>query len=108
METVLTIISVFWTIYLYAGAVVLTFFLWGFYRNFKRINSIVETTQRTVEQLNEVKLVYIETINGVHYMYDFISRAFICQAASEDELWECARAKFPNKDILLTENTVKE
>lgn len=103
METVLTILNVIWNIFVFCSVCFTLLFLWGFYRNFKRVNQLVETSKQVAETLESVKLVYVETIDGTMYMYDALTRAFICQGTTEDELWDCVKAKFPNHNVLLTE-----
>ena len=49
-----------------------------------------------------VKLVYIEQVDGMFRMHDKFTHHYICQAATEQELWDMADAKFPNVKILST------
>ena len=54
--------------------------------------------------LAAVKLVYVEQVNGMAMMYDRYNQNFLAQAATEDELWTQARALFPNKELILSDN----
>jgi hypothetical protein len=47
-----------------------------------------------------VKLVYVEQVGNMYLMYDKINNHYICQAATEQELWEIAKNKFPNMQVL--------
>jgi hypothetical protein len=50
--------------------------------------------------LKTVKLVSVEVVNDRVIMYDAINHAFICQAATEEELWALAKDLFPSKELL--------
>ena len=47
-----------------------------------------------------MKLVYVEQVNGMYHMYDTLNHTFICQAATEKELWDIAESKFPGKSVI--------
>ena len=47
-----------------------------------------------------VKLVYVEQVGNMYLMYDKINNHYICQAPTEQELWEIAKNKFPNMQVL--------
>ena len=47
-----------------------------------------------------MKLVYVEQVCGMFHMYDITTNSFICQAATEKELWEIAKTKFPGKSVI--------
>ena len=49
-----------------------------------------------------IKLVYIEQIDGMFRMHDKFTHHYICQAPTEEELWNIANAKFPNVKVLTT------
>jgi hypothetical protein len=49
-----------------------------------------------------VKLVYVEQVDGVFRMHDKFTHHYICQAATEQELWDIANTKFPNVKVLTT------
>jgi uncharacterized protein with HEPN domain len=47
-----------------------------------------------------VKLVYIEQVDGMYRMHDKFTHHYICQAATEEELWDLAKEQLPNMKIL--------
>ena len=49
-----------------------------------------------------VKLVYIEQVDGMYRMHDKFTHHYICQAATEQELWDIADVKFPNVKVMST------
>ena len=76
-----------------------TVFLIGLIRNIRREISLIEDVSRFK---NTIKLVYVEKIDGMYRMHDKFTHHYICQAATEKELWEIADAKFPNVKIMST------
>ena len=58
---------------------------------------------KDVEKFKQtVKLVYIEQVDGMFRMHDKFTHHYICQASTEQELWDIADAKFPNVKIMST------
>ena len=51
--------------------------------------------------LKTVKLVSVEFVNDRPMMFDAVNHAFICQAETEEELWQTAKNLFPGKELLL-------
>ena len=49
-----------------------------------------------------VKLVYVEQVGDMFRMHDKFTHQYLCQAATEKELWDIADAKFPNVKIMST------
>ena len=49
-----------------------------------------------------IKLVYIEQVDGMFRMHDKFTHHYICQAATEKELWDIADTRFPNVKVLTT------
>lgn len=92
---------------------VLQFFLWWllfeavffavrWYLNYKKINQLEKEVKTVMQDIKQnCKVVYIETVDNVHLMYDQISGNFVCQAESEDDLWQRAKLLFPNKEFII-------
>jgi hypothetical protein len=75
-----------------------TIFLIGLVRHLRK--ELVKT--KTVENLtNAIKLVYIERVDDVNYLYDGLTHTFITQASTEDEMWANARLQHPNKEFII-------
>ena len=51
-----------------------------------------------------IKLVYIEKVDNICYMYDGLTNSFITQAATEEELWRNAKLRYPNKEFIIKGN----
>jgi hypothetical protein len=91
------IIQALITAYVTISTICFTLFLIGLIRNIRKELS-VEKGIATVKQT--MKLVYVEQVNGMYHMYDTLNHTFICQAATEKELWDIAESKFPGKSVI--------
>ena len=74
-----------------------TIFLVGLIRNIRREINLIEDVEKFKKT---VKLVYVEQVDGMYRMHDKFTHHYICQAATEKELWEIADAKFPNVKVM--------
>jgi len=64
---------------------------------------------KDVEKFKQaVKLVYIEQVDGMFRMHDKFTHHYICQAATEEELWDLAKQQLPNMKILTADIEVKK
>jgi hypothetical protein len=78
--------------------IVTTIFLVELVSNLRK--ELTKTT--TVENLaNAIKLVYVEQVDDINYLYDGLTHTFITQAPTEDELWANARLQYPNKEFII-------
>ena len=76
-----------------------TIFLFGLVRNIRKEIQLIEDVDRFKKT---VKLVYVEQVDGMYRMHDKFTHHYICQAATEKELWETADAMFPNVKVMST------
>ncbi len=76
-----------------------TIFLVGLIRNIRREINLIEDVEKFKKT---VKLVYVEQVDGMYRMHDKFTHHYICQAATEKELWETADAMFPNVKVMST------
>jgi hypothetical protein len=76
-----------------------TVFLIGLVRNIRKEIQLIEDVGKFKKT---VKLVYIEQVDGMYRMHDKFTHHYICQAATEKELWDLADAKFPNVKVMST------
>jgi hypothetical protein len=76
-----------------------TIFLIGLIRNIRKEIQLIEDVGRFKKT---VKLVYVEQVDGMYRMHDKFTHHYICQAATEKELWETADAMFPNVKVMST------
>ena len=93
------ILHTFWTVYSIVCVTFTTIFLWNLVRNIRKEINLIED----VKQFKQTaKLVYVEQVDGMYRMHDKFTHHYICQAATEKELWEIADAKFPNVKVMST------
>jgi len=76
-----------------------TIFLIGLVRNIRKEIDLIEDVDKFKKT---VKLVYVEQVDGMYRMHDKFTHHYICQAATEKELWDLADAKFPNVKVMST------
>jgi hypothetical protein len=76
-----------------------TVFLWNLVRNIRKEIQLIEDVDKFK---NTVKLVYVEQVDGMYRMHDKFTHHYICQAATEKELWDIADNKFPNVKVMST------
>jgi hypothetical protein len=93
------ILHTIWTVYSIVCVTFTTIFLWNLVRNIRKEINLIED----VKQFKQTaKLVYIEQVDGMYRMHDKFTHHYICQAPTEEELWDIANAKFPNVKVLTT------
>ena len=93
------ILHTIWTVYSIACVTFTTIFLWNLVRNIRKEINLIED----VKQFKQTaKLVYVEQVDGMFRMHDKFTHHYICQAVTEEELWDIANAKFPNVKVLTT------
>ena len=95
------ILKAIWLVISIISVIFTAIFVWGLIKNIRKELAFVEDVNKTRET---VKFVYVEHLNGMYRMYDKFTNHFICQAKTELELWNIARDKFPNKNVM----TLKE
>ena len=93
------ILNTIWTVYSIACVTFTTIFLWNLVRNIRREVNLIEDVRQFKQT---AKLVYVEQVDGMYRMHDKFTHHYICQAATEKELWETAEAKFPNVKVMST------
>ena len=93
------ILHTIWTVYSVICVIFTTVFLWNLVRNIRREIDLVKSTD-TVKKT--MKLVYIEQVDDMFRMHDKFTHQYLCQAATEKELWKTADAMFPNVKVMST------
>jgi hypothetical protein len=92
LHTIWTVISIFSVIFT-------VMFVYYFIKNVY----VELTLAKDVDKFKKtVKLVYVEQVDGMFRMHDKFTHHYICQAATEQELWKIADAKFPDVKVLTT------
>ena len=92
LHTIWTVISIFSVIFT-------VMFVYYFIKNVY----VELTLAKDVDKFKKtIKLVYIEQVDGMFRMHDKFTHHYICQAATEKELWDIADTKFPNVKVLTT------
>ena len=93
------ILNTIWTVYSIVCVTFTTIFLWNLVRNIRKEINLIED----VKQFKQTaKLVYVEQVDGMYRMHDKFTHHYICQAATEKELWDIADIRFPNVKVLTT------
>ena len=93
------ILNIIWTVISIFSVVFTVMFVYYFIKNVRaelNLNKDVKKFKQTV------KLVYVEQVDGMFRMHDKFTHHYICQAATEKELWDIADTKFPNVKVLTT------
>ena len=93
------ILNIIWTVISIFSVVFTVMFVYYFIKNVRaelNLNKDVKKFKQTV------KLVYVEQVDGMFRMHDKFTHHYICQAATEKELWDIADTRFPNVKVLTT------
>lgn len=93
------ILKAIWVLYTTISVIFTTIFLWGLITNVRKELQLKEDID-TVKK--SIKIVYIEQVGNVYFMYDKITQRFICQAESELEVLKKAESMFPGFKVLTT------
>ena len=99
------ILHTIWTVYSIACVTFTTIFLWNLVRNIRKEINLIEDVRQFKQT---AKLVYIEQVDGMYRMHDKFTHSYICQAATEEELWDLAKEQLPNMKILTADVEVSK
>ena len=99
------ILHTFWTVYSIVCVTFTTIFLWNLVRNIRKEINLIEDVRQFKQT---AKLVYIEQVDGMYRMHDKFTHSYICQAATEEELWDLAKEQLPNMKILTADVEVSK
>ena len=98
------ILNTIWTVISIFSVVFTVMFVYYFIKNVY----VELTLAKDVNKFKKtVKLVYVEQIDGMFRMHDKFTHQYICQAATEKELWDIADTRFPNVKVLTTSISVE-
>ena len=93
------ILNTIWTVISIFSVIFTVMFVYYFIKNVY----VELTLAKDVDKFKKtVKLVYVEQVDGMFRMHDKFTHHYICQASTEEELWDIANAKFPNVKVLTT------
>ena len=93
------ILHTIWTVISIISVIFTAIFFWNLVGNIRKELNL----SKDVEKFKQtVKLVYIEQVDGMYRMHDKFTHHYICQAKTEQELWDIVDAKFPNVKVLST------
>jgi uncharacterized protein YoxC len=93
------ILHTIWTVISVISVIFTAVFFWNLVINIRKELNLIEDVKQFK---NTIKLVYVEQVDGIYRMHDKFTHHYICQAATEKELWEIADAKFPNVKVTST------
>ena len=91
------ILNTIWTVISIISVVFTVMFVYVFLKNLRNELSLVNEVKKFKQT---VKLVYVEQVDGMYRMHDKFTHSYICQAATEEELWDLAKEQLPNMKIL--------
>jgi len=99
------ILHTIWTVISIISVIFTAIFFWNLVGNIRKELNL----SKDVEKFKQtVKLVYIEQVDGMYRMHDKFTHHYICQAATEEELWDLAKEQLPNMKILTADIEVKK
>ena len=99
------ILHIIWTIISIFSVVFTVMFVYYFIKNVY----VELTLAKDVDKFKQtIKLVYVEQVDGMFRMHDKFTHHYICQAATEQELWDIAKKQLPNMKILTADIEVKK
>jgi len=80
-------------------------FVYIFLKNLRNELGLIKDVEKFKQT---IKLVYVEQVDGMYRMHDKFTHSYICQAASEEELWELAKQQLPDMKIITADIEVTE
>lgn len=97
-EQIMSILLNVLVVYAVICTVLCTIFFIGLVKHLRKAFK----TEETVNNIKQsIKLVYVEKVNNINYLYDGITHTFITQAESEEQMWLNAKLRFPNKEFII-------
>ena len=100
--------EILYKIWLVISVISVLFTVMFFYIFLKNLRSELNLSKDVERFKQTVKLVYIEQVDGMYRMHDKFTHHYICQAATEEELWDIAKQQLPNMKILTADIEVKK
>ena len=95
------LLKAIWTVYIYFCAGFTTFFLFGLVRHLRKELKEKRTEELVEKVKDHLKVVFIERIGDVHYLYEKTTNRFIAQGPTEDEMWANAHLTFPAQEFII-------
>ena len=92
--------EILYKIWLVFSVLSVIFTVMFFYIFLKNLRSELNLSKDVEKFKQTVKLVYVEQVDGMYRMHDKFTHHYICQAATEEELWDLAKEQLPNMKIL--------
>ena len=100
--------EILYKIWLVISVLSVLFTVMFFYIFLKNLRSELNLSKDVERFKQTIKLVYVEQIDGMYRMHDKFTHSYICQAASEEELWELAKQQLPDMKIITADIEVTE
>jgi hypothetical protein len=99
------ILHIIWNVISVFSVVFTAMFVYIFLKNLRNELGLIKDVEKFKQT---VKLVYIEQVDGMYRMHDKFTHNYICQATTEEELWDLAKKQLPDMKILTTDIEVTE
>ena len=100
--------EILYKIWLVISVLSVLFTVMFFYIFLKNLRSELNLSKDVERFKQTIKLVYVEQVDGMYRMHDKFTHHYICQAATEEELWNIAKQQLPNMKILTADIEVKK
>ena len=99
------ILHIIWTAISIFSVIFTVMFVYIFLKNLRNELGLIKDVEKFKQT---IKLVYIEQVDGMYRMHDKFTHHYICQAPTEEELWDLAKKQLPNMKILTADIEVKK
>jgi len=100
--------EILYKIWLVISVISVLFTVMFFYIFLKNLRSELNLSKDVEKFKQTIKLVYVEQVDGMYRMHDKFTHSYICQAATEEELWELAKQQLPDMKIITADIEVTE
>jgi len=99
------ILHIIWNVISIFSVIFTVMFVYIFLKNLRNELGLIKDVEKFKQT---IKLVYVEQVDGMYRMHDKFTHSYICQAASEEELWELAKQQLPDMKIITADIEVTE
>ena len=95
------ILKTVWEVYTFFCIGFTTLFLFNLIRHLQTVLKEKKTEELIEKVKDHLKVVFIERVGDVHYLYEKTTNSFIAQGPTEDEMWANAHLTFPKQEFII-------
>jgi hypothetical protein len=99
------ILHIIWNVISIFSVIFTVMFVYIFLKNLRNELGLIKDVEKFKQT---IRLVYVEQVDGMYRMHDKFTHSYICQATTEEELWELAKQQLPNMKIITADIEVTE